>query len=294
MASGLSTSNSCSACWGGQVAQLRMPRGVVTCGTRPQVRAFLSEDVRLSLLQALSAGVANRTQQALYGIAKETVKYLNLRRSDATNLEEALMTVPDLETIPYHVVRREKEYEIREVESYLLAETLMPGKRGFDFFGSSQGFNTLADYIFGKNKRREKMEMTTPVVVQRGSGQSEKMEMTTPVVSQQAGNQWKMSFLLESTYDEGNLPVPEDSRVTIRRVPARVIAAMVFSGFVSDDVVTRRQAALRKALQRDSDWQVKGNAVPEVAQYNPPFTAPFLRRNEIWLEVELKDSRFKY
>lgn len=63
------------------------------------------------------------------------------------------MSVPDLETIPYTVLRREDNYEVRQIESYVVAETVMPGKSGFDFYGSSQGFNTLAAYLFGKEAR---------------------------------------------------------------------------------------------------------------------------------------------
>ncbi|CAM5999521.1 unnamed protein product [Sphagnum balticum] len=186
------------------------------------------ENTRISLLRALSTQAASQSRRSIENLAKEVVKYTNPRKSEARNLEEALMTVPDLETIPYTVIRQEQDFEIREVKSYVVAETVMPGRSGFDFVGSGQAFNTLAAYLFGKNTKETEMAMTTPVVTQRV--QSE--------------------------------------------------------GFVTDDDVRKKEEGLRRAILRDGQVRVKANAQPEVAQYNPPFTPPFMRRNELALEVE--------
>ncbi|CAM6090708.1 unnamed protein product [Calypogeia fissa] len=248
-------------------------------------------DVRAALLLALTSQAAMQSQRALQSLAQEAAKYVNARRGDARNLEEALMTVPDLETIPYKVVRKEGGYEIREVQSYLIAETELPGRSAFDFVGSGQGFNTLAEYLFGKNTKREAMEMTTPVVVQRGGSQGEKMEMTTPVLSQGSDQDgWRMGFVLPSKYNEENVPAPDNSAVKITRVPMKTLAVTAFSGFVTDDIVKRKELKLRQALKSDPTVKVKVAAQPEVAQYNPPFTPPFARRNEIALEVEVVSS----
>eukprot|EP00249_Psilotum_nudum_P016417 c25815_g1_i1 orf=211-1101(+) len=263
---------------------------MVSTTTNSSTPSFIDANLRLSLILSLLSQAAVEAHRTVQNSSSEIIKYANPRRGGARNLGEALMTVPDLETIRYRVLRRYEDYEIREVESYVVAETVMPGKRGFDLYGSSQGFNTLAAYLFGKNKKREEMEMTTPVVVSRSQADGEKMEMTTPVTSQQTASQWQMSFVMPSKYGDV-LPIPVDDAVKIRRIPARIMAVTVFSGFVTDEIARKQECKLRDALKRNNEFQLKDSAEVEVAQFNPPFTPPFMRRNEVALEVQLVEGR---
>lgn len=199
------------------------------------------------------------------------------------------MAVPDLETVNFKVLSRTDLYEIREVQPYFVAETTMPGKTGFDFNGASRSFNVLAEYLFGKNTTKEKMEMTTPVFTRKAQSEGEKMEMTTPVITKRLQDQenWQMSFVMPSKYG-ANLPLPKDPSVRIKEVPKKIVAVLAFSGFVTDEEVKQRESKLREALKNDRQFQIKEGASGEIAQYNPPFTLPFQRRNEIALEVERK------
>ena len=61
-----------------------------------------------------------------------------------------LQLTPDLDTPPYVVLKKTKEYEVRRYSSYLVAETAMPA--GARPAGGS-GFQELAGYIFGGNNR---------------------------------------------------------------------------------------------------------------------------------------------
>lgn len=248
-------------------------------------------DARVSLLFALASQSFSLSQRVVADLAVETAKYVFPKRFDSRNLEEALMAVPDLETVNFKVLSRKDQYEIREVEPYYVAETTMPARKGFDFYGASQSFNVLAEYLFGKNIANEKMEMTTPVITRRTTSQGEKMEMTTPVITRRVGNQekWEMSFVMPSKYGD-KLPVPKDSSVRIKQVPKKIVAVAAFSGYVTDEEVKQRESKLRDALKNDKEFQVKEGAVVEVAQYNPPFTLPFTRRNEIALEVERRQK----
>ncbi|KAI3447464.1 hypothetical protein Pfo_004129 [Paulownia fortunei] len=249
-------------------------------------------EARVSLVLALAAQTSSVSQRFLMELASETTKYVfPSRRFESRSFEEALMSVPDIETVEFKVLRRNDRYEIREVESYFIAETTMPGKYGFDFAGASQSFNVLAAYLFGKNTREKQMEMTTPVFTRRIKSDGEKMDMTTPVITRRVEDQdkWKMSFVMPSKYG-ANLPLPKDSSVTIKEVPKRVIAVVAFSGFVTDEEVERRESTLRDLLSNDPEFRVKEGVSVEVAQYNPPFTLPFNRRNEIALEVERKQA----
>ncbi|KAK9291128.1 hypothetical protein L1049_009315 [Liquidambar formosana] len=248
-------------------------------------------EARVSLVLALASQTYSVSQRLLVDLATETSKYAFPKRFDSRNLEEALMSVPDLETVKFTVLSRKDEYEIREVEPYWIAETTMPGRTGFDFNGSSQSFNVLAEYLFGKNTTKEKMEMTTPVITRKAESDGKKMEMTTPVITKKLEDQdkWQMSFVMPSKYG-ANLPLPKDPSVRIKEVSGKIVAVVAFSGYVTDEEVKRRESKLRDDIRNDKQFQVKEGASVEVSQYNPPFTLPFTRRNEIALEVERKQE----
>lgn len=262
----------------------------VTRRTAPPRPPMSAVEARVSLVLALASQTLSLSQRLLIDLATETAKYIVPNsKFESRNFEEALMSVPDLETVEFKILSRNDQYEIREVKPYVIAETTMPGKYGFDFTGASQSFNVLAEYLFGKNTRKEQMEMTTPVFTRKVQSVGEKMEMTTPVITKRVEDQdkWKMSFVMPSKYGS-NLPLPKDSSVTIKEVPRKIIAVVAFSGFITDEEVERRESRLRDLLNNDTEFRVKEGALVEVAQYNPPFTLPFTRRNEISLEVERK------
>lgn len=254
-------------------------------------RTISGFETRISLVLALASQSSALSQRLVADLAVETAKYVFPKRFESRSLEEALMSVPDLETVKFKVLSRKDEYEIREVEPYFIAETTMPGKTGFDFNGASQSFNVLAGYLFGKNTTEAKMEMTTPVFSRKTLSDGEKMEMTSPVITKQKQvddeAKWQMSFVMPSKYG-ANLPVPKDPSVRIKEVRRRTVAVVAFSGFVADEDVKLRESKLLEALKYDNQFKVKEGATVEVAQYNPPFTLPFTRRNEIALEVERK------
>ncbi|KAG2242168.1 hypothetical protein Bca52824_095989 [Brassica carinata] len=263
--------------------------GVRTAAKR-QSRDLSATEARVSLVLALASQASSVSQRLLADLAVETAKYAFPKRFNSSNLEEAFMSVPDLETMNFRVLSRTDRYEIREVEPYYVAETTMPGGNGFDFYGASRSFNVLAEYLFGKNSVNEKMEMTTPVVTRKVQSVGEKMEMTTPVITRKAKDQtqWQMSFVMPSKYGS-DLPLPKDPSVKIQEVPRKIVAVLAFSGYVTDEEIERREQELRRALQNDKKFRVRDGVSVEVAQYNPPFTLPFTRRNEVSLEVESKD-----
>ncbi|VAI72682.1 unnamed protein product [Triticum turgidum subsp. durum] len=140
------------------------------------------------------------------------------------------------------------------------------------------------------NTRSEQMEMTTPVFTRKEEVRGETMDMTTPVITKKSAdeNKWKMSFVMPSKYGP-DLPQAKDPSVTIKEVPSKIVAVAAFPGLVTDDDISQRESRLRKSLQKDTQYQLKEDSVVEIAQYNPPFTLPFARRNEIALEVERLD-----
>mmetsp|Transcript_31121 Transcript_31121/g.65607 ORF Transcript_31121/g.65607 Transcript_31121/m.65607 type:complete len:132 (+) Transcript_31121:174-569(+) len=67
---------------------------------------------------------------------------------------------------------------------------------------------------------------------------------------------------------------------------SRVMAALTFSGSASEDSVHRKLKELQ-ALLSEKGIAMKDGAAPkyEVARYNPPWTLPFLRTNEVLIPV---------
>ncbi|CAK9179162.1 unnamed protein product [Ilex paraguariensis] len=181
-----------------------MATGKISSSTpQKRTRSDSAFEARVSLVLALASQTSSLSQRLLMDLATETAKYVfPQRRFEARNLEEALMSVPDLETVEFKVLSRTDQYEIREVEPYFIAETTMPGKYGFDFNGASRSFNVLAEYLFGKNTMKEKMEMTTPVFTRRIESDGEKMEMTTPVITTKVDFFCSLKLDLRQQFDE--------------------------------------------------------------------------------------------
>ncbi|XP_020678364.1 heme-binding-like protein At3g10130, chloroplastic isoform X2 [Dendrobium catenatum] len=247
-----------------------LERGVNTRKTQTAL------ETRISLVLALASQAFSQTQRVLGDLAAETAKYVIPRRFEPRNFEEALMAVPDLETVNFRVVKQTDQYVIREVETCLGRMVLT------SMVLLKHSMCWLHIYL---NTLSEQMEMTTPVYTRKVRSDGEKMDMTTPVITKQSGEKWQMSFVMPRKYGS-NLPLPKDPSVTIKQVPGKTVAVTAFPGFVTDEDVKRRESKLRDALNNDAEFQVKRDAMVEVAQFNPPFTLPFTRRNEISLEVE--------
>jgi len=182
----------------------------------------------------------------------------------------------------YTVVKRMKDYEIREYPEHIVAETTVRGD-----FGESMnsGFGIVAGYIFGDNKKKESIAMTSPVLVQKGKANkvSEKISMTTPVISKTEGDSQTISFGMPKNYNLETLPIPNDPRVKIVIIPANKYAVMRFSWYRSDKRIKIMQEKLISALAQDG-VPTKGSVA--YAGYNAPGTPPWMMRNEVLIELK--------
>ena len=191
--------------------------------------------------------------------------------------------VSKIEEPKYEVVRDFGEFELRQYQPTIVAETTVSGE-----FSSSAnvGFRRLANYIFGGNKSKVNMEMTAPVTSTTENSTSEKISMTAPVSQVATGvNQWVISFTMPSKYTMTTLPEPLDPLVRLRAIPSATYAVIRFSGFNSMALVEEKTASL-KTLAANEKIGLKDRVL--YARYNPPWTLWFLRRNEILIET--KDS----
>lgn len=189
----------------------------------------------------------------------------------------------NLEAPAYTVLEQTDRYEIRQYEPYLIAETTIDTTtyRG----DLNQGFQLVADYIFGNNTTRESIAMTTPVLEATAEAeQNEKIAMTVPVLeTATTTNTRTVAFVLPAAYSLANAPIPNDARVTLREVPGQKVAALRFGWYGTDSRVTAKKAELTAALAADG---IVARSNPQAAFYNPPLTMPLLLRNEILIVIE--------
>lgn len=94
-----------------------------------------------------------------------------------------------------------------------------------------------------------------------------------------------MAFSMPSEYTMQNLPKPLDPDITLVEVPAKLFAVIRFSGSF-DDLEKRRSKAEELSKWLLTQPQYKKVGEPVFAGYDPPFTLPFLRRNEVLIEIE--------
>ncbi len=185
----------------------------------------------------------------------------------------------DIEIPRYEVVSVHEDFEVRRYASRLVAQVEVVGKSKD---ATNAGFRILADYIFGNNTTRDAIAMTAPVDRQAAS---EAIAMTAPVGRQQAQaeDRWVVTFTMPREYTDETLPRPNDERVKIRRIPVSHVAAVKFSGAPGEGWVERKMTSLEEAV-RTEGLQTAGRPAT-YARYDPPWTLPFLRRNEILLDL---------
>lgn len=189
-----------------------------------------------------------------------------------------------IETLAYEVVARYDEFELRQYAAHLLAEVQVQGS--FDAAGN-RAFGALFAFISGRNRARRSLAMTTPVVQQAMA--SEKIAMTTPVMQQPNGdNIYTVGFVMPAVYSDDTVPQPTDPAVRVRAVPAKLMAARAYTGTWSQRNYQQQEARLLRALTAAGLAAV---GVPLYARYNGPFTLPFLRHNEVLIEVTKPEPR---
>ena len=189
--------------------------------------------------------------------------------------------VSAVEQPKYKVVESSGSIEIRDYAPMIIAETEVSGDRK-EAIG--KGFRIIANYIFGDNKAAQKVAMTAPVTQQS----SEKIAMTAPVAQQGEGNSWKVHFVMPSSYTMETLPKPNSRAVKLKQIGGKRFAVIQFSGTGGQSSLERHTAELRKFL---STKGLRPLSAPTYAFYNPPWTLPFMRRNEVMLEVSQDGGR---
>ena len=190
----------------------------------------------------------------------QQVRYLSHIQTLFISLVTSVMTTQAI-AIEEPVYQVEKAWEAEQIEIRAYAPRIM-AVTGMNE-DSDSGFRVLAGYIFGGNAEEQKIAMTAPV-------------------QQTMAGEKEMAFMMPAEYALRDLPQPEDQRVSFREAPAYTAAVIQFSGWASAEKADENWQQLRRFLITKG---IDITGEPTLNQYNPPWTLPFMRRNEVIVPV---------
>lgn len=204
-------------------------------------------------------------------------------------------TAMAIEEPSYDVLQASGAFEIRRYQPMLVAETVVEGDMDE---ASNKGFRLIADFIFGNNQvpgsdERAKIAMTVPVTVEP---QSSKIAMTAPVTVEPladdanpiAARRWRIHFVMPRAYSLQDIPKPRNEAVQLREVPAKYVVVHTYSWL---NTASRVQQKTLETLQWAHDRSLKVLGAPQLARYDPPWTPPMFKRNEIMVEISPEGLR---
>ena len=166
-----------------------------------------------------------------------------------------------VEIAPYEVLENEDALELRHYERLVLVTTAMP--TGMN--DQKDPFYKLFDYISGKNESTKEIPMTAPVFLDQADEAAE-----------------FMSFVLPESFSIETAPIPKDPAVKLEEIVNYTVASITFSGSLNQDNINKHKIILEEWIARKG-FEKRGAA--KAAGYNPPFTIPALRRNEVLIPV---------
>ena len=166
------------------------------------------------------------------------------------------------EIAPYKVLEKEEVIELRHYDRLVLVTTAMP--EGMD--SQNSPFYKLFNYISGENKTTKKIPMTAPVFMD----QADKTSQT-------------MSFVLPADFTIETAPPPQDPVVKLEEIRDYTVATITFSGILNQKNINKHKMILEDWIARKG---FKKTGAVKAAGYNPPFTIPAMRRNEVLIPVK--------
>ena len=182
-----------------------------------------------------------------------------------------------IEEPKFSVAVHEGACEIRDYQAATAAEVTVTGDQKS---AGTKGFRLLAGYIFSGNTKHQAIAMTAPVSQQQ-IGQT--LAMTAPVTQTPSDGALVVRFTMPSGYSLDTLPEPNDSNIKLRNVAPAHFAVIRFSGLANKASVDAKTAELDK-FTKERHLQTIGTA--SLAQYNPPWTLWFMRRNEVMIQLK--------
>jgi DNA gyrase inhibitor GyrI len=193
----------------------------------------------------------------------------------------SLVGINNVEEAAYTVVSKDDNFELRDYAPMVIVETTIDAD--FDNAGN-KAFRRLFAYISGNNVSNSEIAMTAPVIAdQADNSPGTEIAMTAPVLQEYSQGGWRYAFVLPADLTLDTAPEPLEDNVRLAQVPAKKVAVVQFSGFSSEQSMQDKTSEL-------NDWISTNNLTPlsepRWAGYNPPWTIPFLRRNEVMIDVQ--------
>jgi len=219
--------------------------------------------------------LAQDAAQVSSALLQDPAKLASLVQQEARNVVSR--TPEGMELASYRVLSRAGAYEVRKYESRSVALTDLGAgaTSSVESEGSIRGFNSLVAYVLGANAGAEQLEWTAPV--------------RTDVSDNGFGELVEMSVMLPSRYTASTAPAPSDGAVLLRQTEEQTVAVVEFSGLATLGEVQRQLSALKAAISQD-DLEIDEYGGYSLLQYNPPYTLPWLRRNEIAVPVLVREG----
>jgi hypothetical protein len=186
------------------------------------------------------------------------------------------------ETARYRVLASDGDFQIRDYADLVLVSTTMQ----FKAQGNDGSFSRLFRYISGDNGQQQKVAMTTPVFMERGSDTMEdgtKPSQTSGDTNPTELQRGQMAFVVPEDVASTGAPSPANPNVILRERKGGRFAAVRFAGRMDDESLRQKESELRQWMKQQ---QLIANGPVEYAGYDPPWTPGFLRRNEILIRVE--------
>lgn len=169
-----------------------------------------------------------------------------------------------IEQPQYELIKKQSPFELRRYQAFTMIEA---SDRDLE---SYHGFRLAFDFIQGENQNRQKISMTAPVVNQMNDDGIQ----TT-------------AFVMPPKMAHEDVPDPSNLKLKKVLVPERICAVYRFSSNPKLVVIRKYEEDLKQWIDAQGYLRV-GNL--QLARYNPPFIPGFLKRNELWFEVELKQK----
>jgi hypothetical protein len=184
-----------------------------------------------------------------------------------------------IESPQYTVILKDGLVEYRQYQPYIVAETIVANSSSYRSV-SNEGFMRLFRYITGSNSSHTKIEMTSPV---QQTAVNEEIAMTAPVQRVETLEGWRVAFMLPSKFTIETAPLPTDERVNLRQVEAQLMAVVRYPGRWTERDFEKHKARLLTGIESAA---IEPVGMVESAAYDAPYVLPFLRRNEVMIEVK--------
>jgi hypothetical protein len=177
-----------------------------------------------------------------------------------------------MEEIKYQVLENQDPFEIRSYGPFVAVETFAEG----DFDAApEEGFRRLFYFIAGHNRVKHSHAAVS-------ESDSLMISMTAPIFQEKVNGKNRISLPLPAKYTLPTLPEPLDPQVKLREVPARLMAAVGYTGTWGQEQYSEQLARLLEWIGRNGFLSV---GEPIYARYDSPFLW-FLSRHEVLIPIE--------